>query len=81
MTPGTDQNQPIPIPEDQEEFLSKIHTKLEEFMKSDDQQLELEKCNGFQRRLVYQTAKEKYKQLSLTSVTKTGGDRFVMNNL
>jgi len=77
MTPGTDQNQPIPIPEDQEEFLSKIHIKLEEFMKSDDQQLELEKCNGFQRRLIYQTAKEKYKQLSLISVTKTGGDRII----
>jgi len=77
MTPGTDQNQAIPIPADQEAFLARVHTKVEEFVKSDDQQLELEKCNGFQRRLIYQTAREKYKHLSLTSVTKTGGDRVI----
>eukprot|EP00092_Neocalanus_flemingeri_P106421 GFUD01136549.1.p1 GENE.GFUD01136549.1~~GFUD01136549.1.p1 ORF type:complete len:612 (+),score=182.67 GFUD01136549.1:44-1879(+) len=77
QTPGTDQNRAIPIPEDQEPFLAKIHKQIEEFVKSDDQQLELEKCNGFQRRLVYQTAKEKYKDLSLTSITKTGGDRVI----
>ena len=75
MTVGSEQNQPIPIPSDQEEFLARIHKKLEDFVKSEEQQLELEKSNGFQRRLIYQTAKEKYKHLSLSSVTKTGGDR------
>jgi len=77
MTVGSEQNQPIPIPSDQEEFLARIHKKLEDFVKSEEQQLELEKSNGFQRRLIYQTAKEKYKHLSLSSVTKTGGDRVI----
>jgi len=77
MTPGTEQNQSIPIPTDQEPFLAKIHGKIEEFMASTDQQLELEKCNSFQRRLIYQTAREKFKDLSLTAVTKTGGDRVI----
>jgi len=77
MTVGTEQNQAIPIPSDQEEFLARVHKQIEEFVKSDEQQLELGKCNGFQRRLVYQTAREKYKHLSLSSLTKTGGDRVI----
>jgi len=77
QTPGTEQNQAIPIPEEQEPFLARVHSQIEEFVKGEDQQFELEKCNGFQRRLIYQTAKEKYKHLSLTSVTKTGGDRVI----
>jgi len=77
MTVGTEQNQAIAIPSDQEEFLAKVHKQIEEFVKSDEQQLELGKCNGFQRRLIYQTAREKYKHLSLSSVTKTGGDRVI----
>jgi len=77
QTPGTEQNNPIPIPEEQQQFLAKIHQQIEEFVKSEDQQLELEKCNSFQRRLIYQTAKEKYSNLSLSTVAKTGGDRVI----
>ena len=40
------------------------------------QQIELEKCNGFQRRLIYQTAREKYKDLSLNSINNSKGDRY-----
>jgi len=72
-----DQSQSIPVPAEQEQFLERIHKSLDEFLKGDDQQMELEKCNGFQRRLIYQTAREKYKNLSLSSVTKTGGDRII----
>lgn len=68
----------IPVPAEQEEFLNRVMANIEDFMKSDEQQLELEtKMNSFQRRLVYQTAKERFTNLSLSSVTKTGGDRVI----
>ena len=65
----------IVVPEEQEQFLAGVHSKIEQFMASEQQQLELERCNGFQRRLIYQTTREKYTGLSLTSVTKDGGER------
>ena len=69
-------SQPITIPEDQEKFLAEVHEKITQFMASEDQQIELEKCNGFQRRLIYQTAREKYKDLSLNSINNSKGDRY-----
>ena len=68
-------NHPIPIPEEQEEFLKDVHKQIEEFLAGDDEQMELGKCNGFQRRLIYQTARDKYKQLSLSSVNNANGER------
>jgi len=71
-----DQN--IPVPQDQEEFLSGVMESIENFVKSENQTMDLEsKMNGFQRRLVYQTAREKFSQLSLSSVNRTGGDRVI----
>ena len=70
-------NHPISIPEDQEIFLKEVHEKITKFIASDEQQMELDKCNGFQRRLIYQTAKEKYKDLSLNSITNANGDRVI----
>ena len=68
-------NHPIPIPEEQEEFLKDVHKQIEEFLAGDDEQMELGKCNGFQRRLIYQTARDKYKQLSPSSVNNANGER------
>ena len=71
------QGPPIVVPEDQEPFLAEVHARIERFLASDDQQLELSKCNGFQRRLVYQTAREKYKDLGMSSINNANGDRYV----
>ena len=71
-------SQPINIPEDQEGFLAQVHEKITKFMASEEQQMELGKCNGFQRRLIYQTAKEKYKDLSLSSINNAQGDRVIL---
>ena len=75
------QGPPIVVPEDQEPFLAEVHARIEKFLASDDQQLELSKCNGFQRRLVYQTAREKYKDLGMSSINNANGDRYVMSSL
>ena len=39
--------------------------------------MDLPKCNSFQRRLIYQTVREKFSDVSLTTVVKTGGDRVI----
>ena len=70
-----DTNQPISIPEEQEEFLKGVHQQIVDFIASDDQQMELGKCNGFQRRLIYQTARDKFKNLSLSSINTANGER------
>jgi len=70
--------QNIPVPPEQEEFLAGVIDSIEKFVKSDNQTMEFEaKMNGFQRRLVYQTAREKFSQLSLSSVNKFGGARVI----
>ena len=67
------------MPDDQLEFLARISANIEKFLKSDEQSLELEKCNSFQRRLIYQTAKNKFGDVcSLSSVQKSGGDRVIL---
>ena len=48
------------------------------YITGEDIQMELGKCNGFQRKLIYQTAKEKYKDLSLSSITNSHGDRVIL---
>jgi len=68
----------IPIPEDQEQFMKDVHQQIQNFMAGEDIQMELGKCNGFQRKLIYQTAKEKYKDLSLSSITNSHGDRVIL---
>ena len=49
------ENLKVRVPEEQLEWLEKQMTAIEVFMKTDGQESFLmEKCNGFQRRLVYQ---------------------------
>ena len=76
LTGGEHLNNDIVIPDDQEKFLAGVRQKLEQLVASGDQQeVELEKCNSFQRRLIYQTARQHFTQLSLSSVQKQNGDR------
>ena len=76
LTGGEHPNTDIVIPDDQEKFLAGVRQKLEQLVSSGDQQeVELEKCNSFQRRLIYQTARQHFTQLSLSSVQKQNGDR------
>jgi hypothetical protein len=51
------------IPPEQEAYLAEVHQKVERFLESEALSLELNKCNSYQRRLIYQTAKEKYPSL------------------
>ena len=77
------------------EFVAGVVSSIQTFLASEEQSLELEKCNSFQRRLIYQTAKEKFPDScrflilvltlildpalpSLSSITKTGGDRVLV---
>ena len=75
LTSGDHLNNDIPVPEDQEQFLAGVSQKLEELVSGDQEELELEKSNSFQRRLIYQTARQHFPQLSLSPVQKQNGDR------
>jgi hypothetical protein len=64
----------IPIPEDQKKFMEIILDRVESWVQagSDGEPvLYLERCNPFQRKLIYQTLKSKYAQeLFLETVDK-----------
>jgi len=77
---GLNSNTPetnVVIPEEQEGFLRDVSTKLNNFLNSDKTNLEIDRCNAFQRRLVYQTAREKFPGLSLTGLNRPGGERVI----
>ena len=48
------------IPPEQESFLQEVQEKVERFVESEALSLELSRCNAFQRRLIYQTTRDKY---------------------
>ena len=53
-----------------------VKQQLEQFARSDERELELEKCNSFQRRLIYQISRQHLKDLlSLSTIQKPNGDR------
>jgi len=72
------ENLKVRVPEEQVEWLEKQMAAIEEFMKAEEQESFLmEKCNGFQRRLVYQTARERFPEASLSSKSNEAGDRVI----
>ena len=76
LTGGDHLNTDIVIPDEQEGFLAGVKQQLEQFARSDERELELEKCNSFQRRLIYQISRQHLKDLlSLSTVQKPNGDR------
>ena len=76
LTGGEHLSTDILVPEEQEDFLAGVKQQLELFARSEEKELELEKCNSFQRRLIYQTARQLYTDLlSLSTVQRPNGDR------
>jgi len=72
------ENLKVRVPEEQEEWLEKQMAAIEQFLKTGGQESFLmDKCNGFQRRLVYQTARERFPDTSLSSIANEGGDRVI----
>jgi len=71
-----DQN--IAIPQDQEQLIKEVTETLQTFLDSDEEKIEIcSKCNAFQRRLVYQTARQQFPTLGLSGVTRPDGDRVI----
>ncbi|XP_071953406.1 poly(A)-specific ribonuclease PARN-like isoform X1 [Antedon mediterranea] len=63
---------PIIIPDEHKEFINQIVAKTEQLLKDNDRtSLQLDPCNGFQRKLIYQTMETKF-QTKLIVETKTG---------
>lgn len=60
----------VPVPPEEEKLMTEVTGRIEEFLKSDDKDLTISNCNGFQRKLVYQMIDSKYqKTISTSSVT------------
>lgn len=55
-------NDIIPIPEENKQFIDDIIKQLEDFLTSEETELQLPKCSGFLRRLIYQTNAEKFSE-------------------
>ena len=72
------ENLKVLVPEEQEEWLKEQMAAIGQFLKTEGQEIfQMAKCNGFQRRLVYQTAREQFPDTSLSSVTNEKGDRII----
>ncbi|XP_012308646.1 poly(A)-specific ribonuclease PARN isoform X1 [Aotus nancymaae] len=52
---------PVMVPEDQKKFIDQVVEKIEDLLQSEENEnLDLEPCTGFQRKLIYQTLSWKY---------------------
>uniref|UniRef100_A0A8C6E1T0 Poly(A)-specific ribonuclease PARN n=1 Tax=Moschus moschiferus TaxID=68415 RepID=A0A8C6E1T0_MOSMO len=52
---------PVTVPDDQKKFIDQVVEKIEDLLQSEENQnLDLEPCTGFQRKLIYQTLSWKY---------------------
>lgn len=51
---------PIPIPDQHKSFIEDVCKRIGEFMKGEDQILDLEPCNAFLRKLIFQTVKQRF---------------------
>ncbi|GFO44635.1 poly(a)-specific ribonuclease parn, partial [Plakobranchus ocellatus] len=69
---------PLPVPDDQKEFLTDICERISVFLEGDDEELKLQSCNAFQRKLVYQTVEEKYPLVHLQTKTGEKKERFLV---
>lgn len=65
----------VPIPVLSKPFVEKVHETIDSFLASGNQSdtLDLAKCSPFQRKLIYQTTRDKYKgRISMSTVAKNG---------
>ncbi|KAK6170289.1 hypothetical protein SNE40_018712 [Patella caerulea] len=69
---------PIAIPDDQKSFINGIVDQISIFMeKSEEESLNLPVCNGFQRKLIYQTVRNKFSAVHLEAKKGEKKDRYI----
>ncbi|ESO93334.1 hypothetical protein LOTGIDRAFT_216162, partial [Lottia gigantea] len=69
---------PIAIPDDQKDFINGIVDSISCFMdKNDEQSLDLPSCNGFQRKLIYQTVRAKFTSVHLEAKKGEKKERYI----
>ncbi|GAB6021420.1 Poly(A)-specific ribonuclease pnldc1 [Chamberlinius hualienensis] len=60
-SPQTDSEQClVPIPEEHKEFIEETCNKISEFLKREEEVLDLAPCNSFLRKLIFQTGKQRF---------------------
>lgn len=69
----------VPVPADEEKLISDITERIENFIKSEDKELTITNCNGFQRKLVYQLIEYKFQKLvSTASITLENNHKAIL---
>ncbi|XP_076455796.1 poly(A)-specific ribonuclease PARN-like [Babylonia areolata] len=71
---------PILIPDEQKEFIDNTCEKISKFLEDSDgpKVLQLDPCNGFQRKLLYQTVRTKFSAVHLETKTGDKKERFIV---
>ena len=83
-TPGTEEQSgvskgPINIPDEQKNFVKQTCEFVSNFINSDKEEtLKLPPCNGFQRKLLYQTIRKQFTGIHLETKTGEKKERFIM---
>lgn len=69
----------IPVPADKVEFIEDMCSRIKSFMSEEGtEELTLEGCNGFVRKLMYQVVPERFSGVRLETRKVTGGDRVLV---
>lgn len=69
-------NSSILIPNEEKPFINEVMTMIENYLKSDEDELMLPQCNSFRRRIIYESTREKYgKQILLETRVSSNKDR------
>ncbi|KAK7112946.1 poly(A)-specific ribonuclease PARN-like [Littorina saxatilis] len=70
---------PVQIPDEQKDFIAGVCNKISSFIEtSESEVLQLAPCNGFQRKLIYQTIRTKFSAVHLETKTGEKKDRFIV---
>ncbi|XP_023224313.1 poly(A)-specific ribonuclease PARN-like isoform X2 [Centruroides sculpturatus] len=79
MSSKSTEKEPMQIPEDQQSFIDDILKKVEEFVKTENMTLKLSPCSSFQRKLLYETLKNKYPSgLEMETQVMENNDRYIV---
>ncbi|XP_047109506.1 poly(A)-specific ribonuclease PARN-like isoform X1 [Schistocerca piceifrons] len=74
-----DANDVIPVPADKAEFIEDMCTRIKNFLSEEGkEELTLEGCNGFVRKLMYQEVSERFRGVRLETRKAAGGDRILV---
>lgn len=70
---------PIQVPEEQKEFINTVCERVSSFIDSEgDDVMQLDPCNGFQRKLIYQTIRNQFSSVHLETKTGEKKERFIV---